>query len=446
MIKRLSIVAFFTGTAYIFTIFSLKYLSATTSAFSLKSIGEIDSLVNFIVSVVAAGMLLSAVRNIAISADWKKEFLNAQRARFTLGLIIALFGFLSFTNINYILFFFAPLVALNGDYALYGRSKPVTASILAFIKISFPYLVVVFTLWFKPEWLLFSFIASTTLVYLVTGFFISRKLGTPYLIMPSWKSLNIYVHSLSMGVVSFSYYFIGLGLIWLAAFFYQDVAIAAAFLGIKLYTIFKGVLRMLNQSFFREMTDEAVRLKVDYLAMFAGTIFLAATVLFQEAFISVFFNKGSVLQSTSLVLLGCTGFLIAPFISLHTSVLLERKDRLFSRLSLLGIVVAASACMISSFIFNGANSILFSLLLGEFVIVAGLITICNKKNLFLPRLAFFRRNLPLLVIPIGSRILFGDNTYSFIGSLCVYGVLFLTSNWKSFILHKQEKEMRLYES
>jgi len=446
MIKRLSIVAFFTGTAYIFTIFSLKYLSATTSAFSLKSIGEIDSLVNFIVSVVAAGMLLSAVRNIAISADWKKEFLNAQRARFTLGLIIALFGFLSFTNINYILFFFAPLVALNGDYALYGRSKPVTASILAFIKISFPYLVVVFTLWFKPEWLLFSFIASTTLVYLVTGFFISRKLGTPYLIMPSWKSLNIYVHSLSMGVVSFSYYFIGLGLIWLAAFFYEDVAIAAAFLGIKLYTIFKGVLRMLNQSFFREMTDEAVRLKVDYLAMFAGTIFLAATVLFQEAFISVFFNKGSVLQSTSLVLLGCTGFLIAPFISLHTSVLLERKDRLFSRLSLLGIVVAASACMISSFIFNGADSILFSLLLGEFVIVAGLITICNKKNLFLPRLAFFRRNLPLLVIPIGSRILFGDNTYSFIGSLCVYGVLFLTTNWKSFILHKQEKEMRLYES
>jgi len=446
MIKRLSIVAFFTGTAYIFTIFSLKYLSATTSAFSLKSIGEIDSLVNFIVSVVAAGMLLSAVRNIAISADWKKEFLNAQRARFTLGLIIALFGFLSFTNINYILFFFAPLVALNGDYALYGRSKPVTASILAFIKISFPYLVVVFTLWFKPEWLLFSFIASTTLVYLVTGFFISRKLGTPYLIMPSWKSLNIYVHSLSMWVVSFSYYFIGLGLIWLAAFFYEDVAIAAAFLGIKLYTIFKGVLRMLNQSFFREMTDEAVRLKVDYLAMFAGTIFLAATVLFQEAFISVFFNKGSVLQSTSLVLLGCTGFLIAPFISLHTSVLLERKDRLFSRLSLLGIVVAASACMISSFIFNGADSILFSLLLGEFVIVAGLITICNKKNLFLPRLAFFRRNLPLLVIPIGSRILFGDNTYSFIGSLCVYGVLFLTTNWKSFILHKQEKEMRLYES
>jgi O-antigen/teichoic acid export membrane protein len=203
---------------------------------------------------------------------------------------------------------------------------------------------------------------------------------------------------------------------------------------------------MLNQSFFREMTDEAVRLKVDYLAMFAGTIFLAATVLFQEAFISVFFNKGSVLQSTSLVLLGCTGFLIAPFISLHTSVLLERKDRLFSRLSLLGIVVAASACMISSFIFNGADSILFSLLLGEFVIVAGLITICNKKNLFLPRLAFFRRNLPLLVIPIGSRILFGDNTYSFIGSLCVYGVLFLTTNWKSFILHKQEKEMRLYES
>ncbi len=446
MIKRLSIVAFFTGTAYIFTIFSLKYLSATTSAFSLKSIGEIDSLVNFIVSVLAAGMLLSAVRNIAISADWKKEFLNAQRARFTLGLIIALFGFLSFTNINYILFFFAPLVALNGDYALYGRSKPVTASILAFIKISFPYLVVVFTLWFKPEWLLLSFIASITLVYLVTGFFISRKLGTSYLIMPSWKSLNIYVHSLSMGVVSFSYYFIGLGLIWLAAFFFKDVAVAAAFLGIKLYTIFKGVLRMLNQSFFREMTDEAVRLRVDYLAMFAGTVFLAATVLFQEAFISVFFNKGSVLQSTSLVLLGCTGFVIAPLSSLHTSVLLERKDRLFSRLSLLAIVVAAVSCMISSFIFPGADSILFSLLLGEFVIVAGLITICNKQNLFLPRLAFFRRNLPLLVIPIGSRILFGDNTYSFIGSLCLYGVLFLTTNWKSFILHRKEKEMRLYES
>ncbi len=446
MIKRLSIVAFFTGTAYVFTVFSLKYLSIWTSASNLKSIGEIDSLVNFIIIVLAAGMLMSTIRNIAISADWKKEFRISQQARFTLGLIVSILALLSFINTNYILFLFAPLIALNGDYALYGRSKPVTASILAFIKVFFPYLVLILMVSFKPEWLLPSFIASTAFVYLVTGYFISRKLHMSYLVEPSIKSLRIYLQSMGMGVVSFSYYFIGLGLIWLAGFFYPDIAVAAAFLSIKLYTIFKGVLRMLNQSFFREMADEAVRLKVDSLAMIAGTLFLLGTVLFPDGFIAVFFNKSSVLQNTSLVLLGCTGFLIAPMISLHTAALLERKDKLFAKVAMLATVVAAALCVLLSFFYNHANSILLSLLVGELMILAGLIIISSKNNLFYPRLMFFLKNLPLAIIPIFSRIFFGDNPASFLAGLSIYGILFLLVNWKFFHHHSQERHVSLYES
>ena len=446
MIKRLSIVAFFTGSAYLFTILSLKYLSISTSASNLKSIGEVDSLVNLIIIVLAAGMLMSSIRNIAISADWKKEFETSQQARLTLGLIISVLALLCFSNSNYILFLFAPLIALNGDYALYGRSKPILASILAFIKVFFPYLVMIVVLMVKPEWLIPSFIFSTAIVYLVTGYSISSMLDVPYLVRPSLRSLQMYMESIGMGVVSFSYYFIGLGLIWLAGFFYTDLAVAAAFLGIKLYTIFKGVLRMLNQSFFKEMTEEAVRLKVDSLAFHAGIVFLLGTLLFPAGFTGVFFNKSIHFQDTSFFLLGITGLLVAPLISLHTAALLERKDKLFSKVALLATAASAALCVLLSFTYDHANSIFISLLAGELVILAGLIIISGKKNLFYPRVMFFIKNAPLLIVPILGRMFFGDNPFTFFASLLLYVVLFLMLNWKFFHHHRQEAEVPLYES
>src|SRR4030095_10315895 len=117
-----------------------------------------------------------------------------------------------------------------------------------------------------------------------------------------------------------------------------------------------------------------------------------------------------------------------------------------SKISFLAIMAAAISCTVLSFFYPHANTILFSLFVGELVTITGLVVICNRHHLFYPRLLFILKNLPLLIIPIGCRIIFGDNGYSFLVSLSIYGILFLAMNWKLFILHKHEKEISLYES
>src|SRR5215203_1887649 len=196
MVKRLASIALFTGAAHIFTLITLKFLSQRISTDHISSIGELDSLFQFVINILAFGLQLSAVRNIAILDNWKEVYSKVQVARITLGFILIPFILLSFFKMSYQYLFLAPLFALNGDYALYARGKPVFASLL----------FIVFSVW-QQTYIVQAYIISTVVIYGVTSVVTAKRLGTHYWYFPSLQKLQLYVQSFSLGIVTMSYYF-----------------------------------------------------------------------------------------------------------------------------------------------------------------------------------------------------------------------------------------------
>src|SRR6185436_11384984 len=147
MLKRIFTIALLTGAGQVFVIFALKYISQTSSPEQVKAIGQIDSLVLFIMNVIALGLQPSAMRNLALTEDWKREYSDTQSARLTLSIFITLFALLGFIDQYFLVFLIAPLLALSGDYALYGRGLPVKGAIISFARSAIPFLLILVLIW-----------------------------------------------------------------------------------------------------------------------------------------------------------------------------------------------------------------------------------------------------------------------------------------------------------
>src|SRR5262245_13558889 len=92
MIKRLLIIGVFTGAAHITTLVVLKKLTGSISLADIKVVGQIDSVINFILSILASGLLMTSVREIAVSKNWQGPLLVSQQARITLSLLLIALG------------------------------------------------------------------------------------------------------------------------------------------------------------------------------------------------------------------------------------------------------------------------------------------------------------------------------------------------------------------
>ncbi|HLX66084.1 MAG TPA: hypothetical protein VKR41_03780, partial [Puia sp.] len=108
MIKRISTIAILTGAGQLLAIFALKYISQHGTAEELKSMGEADSLIQFIISLIAAGLQSVAMRNIALATDWRQEYLDTQAARLSFGILLAAASVFGLVKGNYLIFLIAP--------------------------------------------------------------------------------------------------------------------------------------------------------------------------------------------------------------------------------------------------------------------------------------------------------------------------------------------------
>ena len=115
MLKRILIVGFLTGIAQIISVFVIRNLPNYFSVSEIASIGQIDSLIFFLINLIALGLQPSAMRHIAIADRWQPEYHKTQSARVGLSLILFSFGLLAFFKWEYCAFFLAPLFAFSGD-------------------------------------------------------------------------------------------------------------------------------------------------------------------------------------------------------------------------------------------------------------------------------------------------------------------------------------------
>jgi O-antigen/teichoic acid export membrane protein len=431
MLKRILIIAFFTGSGQLLSVFVLKYLAEHSSIGQLKAIAEIDSLVLFIMNLIALGLQAAAMRNLALTPDWKQEYYETQSARITLGMLLMAAAALAFINEYYVLFLVAPVLAWSGDYALYARGYPITGSIIAFVRLAFPFLALLAGAFYYPHALGWIYVISLTVVYVVTNAYISYFLGTSYIFKPAFRSLRLYFSSLPLGIVALSLYFLGLGLILFAPYMYSTAVVTVAFLGLKFYIIFKGVLRIIHQAFLKEMTSQTVCLKVDQLSTIAGIILCGSVVIFPGSFITLFFGRQYLEQKTFFMLLGINALIYSLFLSFATRAVLQRADRKYTTVTVIAAAAAIAAVMLLSLAADDAVSIAAGLGLGELVWAIGLVYISGSKTAIKDRLVFTAGLLPLLLLPLACRYWLGDRLeYYLISFGLLAGVILLLHHHK----------------
>jgi O-antigen/teichoic acid export membrane protein len=431
MLKRIFTIALFTGAAQLFVIFALKYISQNSSPEQVKAIGQIDSLILFIMNVIALGLQPAAMRNLALTENWKQEYLHTQAARLTLSIFIAAFALLAFIDSYYLAFLIAPLLALSGDYALYGRGLPVKGAIIAFARTVIPFLFILLII-NKTSWPIhWIYFIGLLLIYLVSNFFISlfiRPTGFPRFDL---RSLKMYFATLPLGLVSLGLYFIGMGVILAAQYFYKDEVIATAFVGLKFYIIFKGVLRIIHQAFLKEMIKDEVCLKIDQLSSLMGLAFLTFIISFPNTFITFFFGAKYLPEKNYFILIAASAFIYSLFSSFTTRAMLDRKDKPYAITTTSAALITLITCVVLSFSMQSSLSIGISIIIGELVFATGMLRLMNRKQLLKERLLFFTKNIPLLFIPFAAMLFIGDKEIIFFPALFVFCVTL-------FLLHRHK--------
>jgi len=422
MLKRIFTIGLITGSGQLFVVFALKYISQNSSPEQVKAIGQIDSLVLFIMNVIALGLQPSAMRNLALADDWKSEYTNTQSARFTLSFFITAFALLAFIDQYYLVFLIAPLLALSGDYALYGRGYPIKGSVIALVRAIVPFSMVFILMRSGVQFSLLYFI-GLLLAYVFTNLFISLFLKSSLIPRLNFAALKMYVTSISLGLVSLSLYFIGIGIILIAQYFYSSPVLATAFVGLKFYIIYKGILRILHQAFFKEMINEEVCLKIDQLSTIAGIVFLGSIIFFPRSFILFFFGEQYLDQHSFFIFIGVAGLIYTLFLSMATRSLLLKKDNVYTIITAVAAIITIVLTILFAFIFKTASGIAISILIGELVWMCGLIKIAGTIDAIWQRMNFLLQCLVVLLLPLGMRYLIGDHLWVYIFSFALFSVI-----------------------
>ncbi|MDX1769314.1 MAG: hypothetical protein R3294_14745 [Arenibacter troitsensis] len=423
MIKRLLIIASLTGLGHLTTLLSLKYIAKYIQNDTIALIGEIDSLTLLIVAIIAFGLQLSSTRDIALLENWKTELIEAQSARVTLSMLLIVVGLSGFIYTKNYVCFFAPIIALNADYALYGRGMPIMGAFVSLIRVLIPSIVLVIASVYFSNYIVFLFVTSIVFSYFITGLLVSITLKVNYFVRPKFKSLKKYLGNIDIGIASFSMFFIGIGIINVVSYFNDDEAIAIAYIALKFYMIFKGVRRIIVQTFFKELMEDSVSLKVDSFAMVAGLVFFSTLLFYPNAIISLLFSERYSSYTTTFVILGLAGFLSSFTTSSGTRLLLQKKDKAYSwNLIIAALLTVISGILFSVFMKHNPAYISISVLIGEITLSILNIKSLNEKNFITDRM---KHTFPLgllTIIFIGSKYLFGPQLYSYFFALSVYGI------------------------
>ncbi len=387
MFNRIIIVAFFTGFGHLINLFILKFLSSNIPKYSVAKIGEIDSFILLIVSLLGFGLQLSATRKLAIIENWKQEYYSTQSARIALSLvlmILALTGFFVFKNI---LFLAAPILALNGDYALYGRGLPKMGAFVSFLRVAIPAISLLLSAIYIPDFLIEIFTLSIIISYLIAGKIVSTSLKVKYFVKPKLHNLKKYVDHLDIGFASVAFIFLGLGLVNVVSFFYSDEVTAIVYLFLKFHIIFKGVRQILVQSFYRELIEEALSIKVDFIAIIAGLFYFIIMAFYNDILSTLVFNQNFMVYSKVFILLGFAGFVSSFTTSSGARLLLLNKDHQYSKnLIIAGITTIILTILLYYSFGNQPFLIALSIVVGELMLSILNIMALNERNYIIKRI------------------------------------------------------------
>jgi hypothetical protein len=432
MIKRLVLIAFFTGTGQLFSVFSLKFIATKISLGSLSALGQMDALLQLSLNIIGLGLQSAVMRDMALKSDWHGIYSNAQSARMVMGLLLMPLSFFAFFNNAYLIFLIAPLLAASGDYALYAVGYSVKGSIMACLRVLVPYGLIAVIAVSGVGNIGMYFIAGLFIAYFISNIIIGYYLKAPLLYKPLLQNFIQYFKTLNLGLVNLSFYFIGLGLLLVIPYFYNEHTTAIAFLGIKVYVVLKGVLRIMHQAFLRDMIRDEVCLKVDELSLLVTAAYLGAVLVFPGATIQLLFGEAFMLYKSFFIYLGIAIMLYAFNLSLTTRAMLDRKDKRYTIVTTFAAIITGITTIAFSYYNSNVYAIGVSLIFGEMLFCLGLMFFMGYKNIFIPRFLFVIQCAIIMAPVFLIRYFFGDTLMVCVSSLTFYTLIIL-------LIHQRKK-------
>jgi len=383
-------------------------------------------------SVIAFGLQPAAIRDLALAVDWKDEFKRVQSARITLGLVLMLLVVASLFNKYYLIFLLAPIIAASGEYALYARGAAVYGAFISFLRLTIPFSAILVAAYYIPTYTGVVYVVALMIIHFITIFLIGWRLQVQAFSKPSLQSLKLYVSSIPLGIVTLAQYMLGLGILLVAPYFYDTETLGIVFPGLKFYVLYKGVLRIIHQAFVQEMKREEVRLKVDQLSIMIGALFLLSVMFFPDSFIRFLFGQHALSQKIFFQLLGVAAVFYTIFLSMATSILLQKMDKQYSIITSLAALLAVACCIILSFNLRSGISIGISLCVGEFTWLCGLLWMATKESRIEKRLLFLGQISFLFALPLMVTYWLGDKLLYYAVSFAVVSLLLLILHHRKF--------------
>lgn len=428
MLKKLAFIGILTGVGQIFSVFVLKYLAQKSEPFQIALLGQADALSQFTVNVIAFGLQSAAMRIIATQEDWRMDYCQTQKARFTLSLIVLLFSFTALFEPEFIVLAVAPFFALNGDYALYASGHPSVGAIIALLRIFVPFGAVAIAAYTDVEQLVYVFIISLIFIYGLTNWIISKYLRVPLLVKPSLSSLKLYFKALPLGFVTIALYFIGFGLLMIAPYLFdhsENTAVLVA--GLKVYMLYKGLLRIVHQVYMREIMKEDMRLIIDKTGIIAGTAFLVFFLLYTDSVVTLLFGSNYTRYAGIFQALGISAWVYSFFSSVTTLALLKKQDKAYA-------VISGAAALVTIILFSLVATItdspffsVLAILAGELIFAIFMIIQLQLLKEVKPRIFFATEIFFYAIGSCGLRLFTGDSFVALGFSIIFYaGIIILT--------------------
>ena len=410
-------------------------------------IGTIESSVLLIISIISFGLQLATNRNIVINKNWLLYFEQGQKARVTMSLLLLPAGCLYwFTgDMTYLLFFISPIIALNGDYALYGRGFPEYASGISLFRVLIPSTTLIICSMVHSQQIVNFYAIGMILGIFMAGYLSSLKLSTRYFFFPKLQSLKYYFDSFKLGIGSVSLTIMGSGLILISNHFYELNEVGEAYLGIKLFIIYKGVRRIIIQAFFSELKESSNALFVDRLSIIIGMFGGAVFIFFPTFIINVFYGEPScdLTGLTTVVKLVGIAMLFSSMTSVaETIVMLKKMDTAYVVSITSSMTVSVLTLTVSSIFLHSATGILLGVVVGEISLFLFLIFFLGFYDFFYQRFMIFFKNATILIIaPVCISLTENRAAEIFISFFLMLASLALTN---AILMRSKNSESNLY--
>ncbi len=340
---KVIIVGFIVAVSQLTGVATSSYLSINNHHDFLALYANIEAILAFVTSILFFGHQHSLNRNLVnCNSGYKKtQFIkNTQSVIFNLSIIIAgLFFVLSILN-NETFYIWVALttifIGISPDFALYGLSKPIHASLISLLKTGFPNLILICLvllhfnninlLYFG---ILFSYILASIAVisftqvglkingyglYKLKEYLIGYKLGIPSLLLTGIRALPVIVSTT----------------------LFHPSEIVYLILFYKYFMLGVGVKRLFVQTYYSMVANKLTALKLDLICLILASVFIIPLYIFNnELALLIGFGKNVVIYNISLLLI----YFNFIGVSNGTRIILLNKDILYFLIHLVAVIL-----------------------------------------------------------------------------------------------------------